>query len=310
MRLTRENLIGPWAGLPVAWTDDDQFDDDVYRSDVIRACKAHVPGIYTAGTTGEFYAQEFEEFKAITRATVEGCRAHGVPSMIGVTSTHTLGAARRAGVARELGADSIQVALPFWMEVPDGAVAPFFREVSRAAGDLPLSVYETMRTKKALTLDQHRQIKDALPNYLMVKSNANTIGTTPEGCTALSRFVNVFVNENLWGTLGPHGAIGCCSALVYANPRMILHIWSLLRTRQWETLREQSIRLGKLDEYLESTIGAKGYTDTSYDRLATVATGFLKTSLRSRGPYPSADAADLELFRAWCRANFPELLVL
>lgn len=310
MKLTRENLIGPWAGLPVAWNESNEFDEETYRGDVVRSCKAGVPGIYTAGTTGEFYAQEFDEFKAITRATVEECCAHQVPSMIGVTSTHTLGAARRAAVARELGADSIQVALPFWMEVPDRSVVPFFREVSRASGDLPLSVYETMRTKKALTLDQHRQIKDALPNYLMVKSNANTIGTTADGCAALSKFVNVFVNENLWGALGPHGAVGCCSALVYANPRVILQIWSLLRTQQWDALRKQSALLGRLDEYLESAIGPKGYTDTSYDRLATVATGFLKTSLHSRGPYPSAAKEDLELFRSWCRTNFPELLVL
>ena len=25
-RLTRENFTGPWAGLPVAWADDDRLD--------------------------------------------------------------------------------------------------------------------------------------------------------------------------------------------------------------------------------------------------------------------------------------------
>lgn len=88
--LSRDEMIGPWAGLPVAWKEDDTFDEDVYRANVERVCKAGGPGVYTAGTTGEFYAMEFDEFKAVTRTTVEECKRHGTPVMIGVTSTYTL----------------------------------------------------------------------------------------------------------------------------------------------------------------------------------------------------------------------------
>ena len=193
--LTRETFTGPWAGLPVAWTDDDRFDEATYRADVARCCEAGVPGMYTAGTTGEFYAMELDEWKAVTRATVEECHAQGKPAMIGCTSTYNLGAARRAVYAAELGADAIQVALPFWMEIGDQQIVPFFKEVAEASGGLPLSIYETMRAKKVLTLDQHRAIKDAVPSYLMVKANEGTAGCTPEGCQALSEFVNVFVGE-------------------------------------------------------------------------------------------------------------------
>jgi 4-hydroxy-tetrahydrodipicolinate synthase len=145
--LTRETLTGPWAGLPVAWTDDDHFDEDTYRSDIARCSKAGVPGVYTGGTTGEFYAMEMDEFRAVARATAEEGHAHNKPVIIGCSSTYTLGAARRAAFAAEIGADAIQVTLPFWMEVADAQVVPFFREVSRAAGGLPLSIYETLRCK-------------------------------------------------------------------------------------------------------------------------------------------------------------------
>ena len=69
--LTRENFVGPWAGLPVAWTDEDTFDETAYRADVRACCEANVPGIYTGGTTGEFYAMEFDEFQQVARAAVE-----------------------------------------------------------------------------------------------------------------------------------------------------------------------------------------------------------------------------------------------
>ena len=77
--LNRETFTGPWAGVPVAWTDDDRFDETTYRTDVARCCEAGVPGVYTAGTTGEFYAMEFDEWKAVTLATVKNARLTASP---------------------------------------------------------------------------------------------------------------------------------------------------------------------------------------------------------------------------------------
>ena len=308
--LTRETFVGPWAGLPVAWTDDDQFDEQTYRGDVARCCEAGVPGVYTGGTTGEFYAMELDEFKAVARATVEECHAHGTPAMVGCTSTCTLGAARRAAFAGEVGADAIQVALPYWMEVGDEQVVPFFEEVAAAAGGLPLSIYETTRSKKALTIDQHRAAKDAVPGYLMVKANAGTVGATPEGCAALSEFINVFVSEARWAELGPLGACGCCSAMVYWNPRVVLGLWRQLERQDWASVEAACRRLGELHEFLVAAFVPKGFTDTAFDRTGGLASGFLKTSLRSRGPYPSPTQADVEALRGWYRGHFPEMLEL
>jgi len=306
--LERDAFVGPWAGLPVAWTDDDVFDEEIYRADVARTCGAGVPGVYSGGTTGEFYATEFDEFCRISAAMVEECRARNVPAMVGCTSTYTLGAVRRAQWAAQIGASAIQVALPFWMQVGEEQVVPFFRDVARAAGNMPLSIYETTRAKKVLTLAQHRAIFEAAPSYTMVKANAGTIGAEPDGCQALSEFVNVFVGETRWSELGPRGAVGCCSAMVYWNPRLILELWGQLRERRWEELDARVPKLEALHEFLAGHFAAKGYTDTAYDRMGGRAGGFLKTSLRSRGPYPSATLDDVERLRQWYAESFPEML--
>ena len=307
--LTRDNFTGPWAGLPVAWTDDDQFDEETYRADVARCCEAGIPGVYTAGTSGEFYAAEFDEWHAIARATVEECHAGSPPAMIGCSSTYTRGAVLRAAAAAELGADAVQVALPFWMETADDQVVPFFAEVAAAVGDLPLSIYETSRAKKLLTLDQHRAVKEAVPTYLMVKSTAG-IGTTPEGCRSLAEIVNVFVGEGLWPTLGPCGATGCCSAIVYWNPRLVLAMWELLQQQDWEGLQKACAPADALHTFLGERYAPHGFTDTAYDRMGGRATGFLKTSLRNRAPYIAPTEQDVEDWRQWCRENFPEMLKL
>ena len=307
--LTRDDLKGPWAGMPVAWDGNLEFDEEAYRTDLERACKAGVPGVYTAGTTGEFYAMELDEWKQIARVTVDVCKNHGTPAMIGVTSTYTLGAQRRAAYAAEIGADAVQVALPFWMEMDDRGIDRFFGDVVESCPGLALTIYETVRTKKALTLEQHRAIFDATGCYYAVKSNSNTIGQTPEGCRQLSEFVNVWVGEELWSALGPCGAIGCASALVYANPRVILHMFDLLQQQSWEELKPWTDMLARLTEGLRP-FTEKGYTDSAYDHLQGLATGFLSMNPRSRGTYLSATAADVEQLRAWMAANIPELLEL
>ncbi|MBC8353734.1 MAG: dihydrodipicolinate synthase family protein [Planctomycetes bacterium] len=308
--LTRDTFVGPWAGLPVAWTDDDRFDEETYRGDVVRCCEARMPGVYTGGTTGEFYAMEFDEFQSVARATVEECQIRDTPAMIGCSSTYTLGVVRRAEYAASIGADAIQVALPFWMEVGDAQVVRFFEEVSRAADGLAFSIYETTRAKVALSLDQHRAIRDAVPSYMMVKANAGTIGATPNGCEELAKFVNVFVGEGLWGSLGPRGARGCCSSVVYWNPRVCLEMWHELDRQDWAAVEKSHERIKPLFEFLDTEFGPKEFTDTAFDRMGGVASGFLKTSLRSRAPYPFATEEDVATLRQWYKRYFPAMLEL
>ena len=308
--LTRETMTGPWAGMPTAWKKDLSFDEAAYRTDVERMCKAGAPGVYTGGTTGEFYAMEFDEWQAVSRATVDTCKANNTPVMLGVTSTYTLGAQRRAAYAAELGADAIQVALPFWMEMDDRDVVPFFKAVSDAAPGLALSVYETLRAKKALSLDQHKAISDETGRYVMVKSNAGTLGSTAEGCEALSEFVNVFVGENAWLPLGPHGAMGGCSSLIYVNPRITLQMFDLMTQKKWEDLKaltEKAERfiLEGLKPYFD-----RGCTDSALDRLMGVTTGFLSMGIQSRGTYPEVDEQDVADLRAWTETHVPEFLEL
>lgn len=306
--LTRDTFRGPWAGLPVAWTDDDRFDETTYRADVARCCDAGVPGVYTGGTTGEFYAMELDEFRQVTRATVEECHSRNTPAMIGCSSTYTLGAQRRAEFAAELGADAIQLTIPFWMELDFAGIEQFFADVSRAAGDMPVSVYETTRCKVTLTVDQHRALHHRLPNYLMVKSNAGTVGSTGEGCQSLSEFVNVFTGEGLWQQLGPHGVAGGCSSMAYWNPRVCLSLWQAVSAGDDEAVRERSEPVSRLFAFLHEEFGSRGYTDTAFDRLGGLASGFLHTSLRSRGPYVSVTPDDVEKLRAWYATEFPEML--
>ncbi len=144
----------------------------------------------------------------------------------------------------------------------------------------------------------------------MVCANPGTVGVMAEGCRALSEFVNVFAGEHLWAELGPWGVRGNCSSLVCWNPRFALGLWERLQPQEWAALEAEAPRLYSLQRFLAGQFAARGFADTACDRIGARATGFLQTSLRNRGPYPSASLEDVEALRQWCRKHFPALLRL
>ncbi len=308
--LTKDKLTGPWAGLPIAWKEDDTFDEAVYRDDVARCCEAGVPGVYTGGTTGEFYALDFDEFKAVTDATLRECRNAGTPAMIGCTSTFTLGAIRRARYAMEKGAAAIQIALPFWMEVPDSEIVQFFAEVSETVPGMPITIYETLRAKKAISLELHQRIHEAIPAVIGVKSNEGTLGVTKEGCAEITKLYHVFVSEYEIFELGPYGAIGSCSSLVYMNPRIVLKAFDLLLARKWDELKPYTDKFSRVVFEGLAPCFEAGCMDSAIDRMLGRTAGFLKTSLRCRAPYPPCTDRLLADFRTWLKNNYPEFLEL
>ena len=100
------------------------------------------------------------------------------------------------------------------------------------------------------------------------------------------------------------------SAMVFWNPRVVLDLWSLLKNKDWPALEQRIGPVRELHNFLDSEYTPKGFTDTAYDRMGAVTTGFLKTSLRNRGPYRSATESDVKTMQQWYHEHYPEMLEL
>ena len=61
--LNLDNLKGIFVAVPIAVTSDGEFIEEDYRADIRAICSSGVHGIYTTGTTGEWYALDDEEFQ-------------------------------------------------------------------------------------------------------------------------------------------------------------------------------------------------------------------------------------------------------
>jgi len=306
MPLTSETLKGMWAGLPVPWDAQDQIDEAALRENVRRVCRAGAHGVYTHGTTGEFYAQTPEEWARVVDATVAESKALGVPSQAGCTALATKEVIRRAAYAQKAGADGAQIAFPFWMELTDAQAVRFLREVSSAVPGMPVIIYNTGRAKKPLTVDLLKRVLDAQVPVIGCKGVRS-----PEDLQSLQEagpHVKFFVGENILASHWKFGARGVYSSLIYACPKLMLRYYRWCEQESGEAVKIEAGLKRFITEYVVPRI-ERGLFDTALDRTFATMTGFLTGSLlRSRPPYDSPTPKDVEECREWCARNLPEFL--
>ena len=76
-RLTANDCRGIWSAVPLSWDERDRLDEDSFRTNIETMCRAGVHGVYTTGSTGEFYALDFDEFCRMVDIIAEVCTALG-----------------------------------------------------------------------------------------------------------------------------------------------------------------------------------------------------------------------------------------
>ena len=138
-RLTADQVHGIWGGVTMTWDDDYRFETATYAENIERMIAVGVHGIYTTGSTGEFYAIEYDEFCQMFDIQAELCGKSGVPLQIGCCSDSTAETVKLLQyVAGKPAVGAAQVNLPYWMELTDREVLQFFNDIHLACSDLPL----------------------------------------------------------------------------------------------------------------------------------------------------------------------------
>lgn len=304
--MTKDQLCGIWAALPLPWHPDGSLDQDVFSRDVARCCMAGVNGVYSGGTTGEFYTQDFDIFAEANRILVNTAHEHGIPIQAGCTALDTQEACRRASFARNIGADIIQIALPFWLELDDEEVVDFFKAVAGVAGSIPLVHYDTGRSKRRISAKLYQRLVREVPTLWGTKFGGADLYAVKQIALA-NPDLKVFVGEHILASATPMGATGSYSALVLANPGWIIEYFEACRDRRWnrafEIQDEVCLMLSAL-----SAMPTPGLQDSAFDRLFGQLDDFLECPLSCKAPYRSGKASDLEYLHGWTLQNLPHLL--
>jgi dihydrodipicolinate synthase/N-acetylneuraminate lyase len=306
--LSVDQLRGVFAAAPIPWDDSDVFNEAIFREDVARLCASGIHGIYTTGSTGEFYALDFDEFRHIVDAFVEEARPSAVLTQVGCTATCSRHAARMARYAADKGVDAVQIALPFWLAVSDKEMVAFFQEVATACAGLPLIHYNSLRSKRFLGTREYCILRDAVPTLVGTKFTGSDLFLLTNLLLNLPDMAH-FVGEHILAAGTMLGARGCYSSFALMNPAFMLRFWNLCEQRQWTeaALLQRDVALLMINGSRD--LRASGCQDAAIDKARAAVTGFLKCPLRVREPYTSATNAQVLELRRYVQQHTPRLLV-
>lgn len=311
-RLLSNKLQGIWAGIPMSWDNNFFLDEESYRTNIKRLCQAGVHGIYTTGSSGEFYSLDFDEFRRMVDIQVEVCSAYGTPLQIGCGSESTRKTIRLLEyVAGKPYVGAAQVNLPYWMELTDREVDKFFRDLYAACPDLPLVHYNIPRAKRFLLGSDYQRILDVVPSLIGVKFTfAGVHFDKLQEAIMLTPSLSYFVGEQLLASGMMLGARGTYSSLIYTNPRFILTLYDHAVNGRWE----EAVKMQKTAYQFISGVLAfvksrgEGSMDPIIDKGMSIASGCLVGSQRTRAPYIGLSDETISGLRTWMKQNYPQFI--
>lgn len=311
-RLIVDNLRGIWAGMTLSWDDKDRFDEKSYRTNTEAMCKAGVHGIYTTGSTGEFYALDFDEFRRMVDIQAEICGKHKMPLQIGCCADSTRRVIQMMEYAAgkpEVGGS--QVVIPYWMELSEREMLQYFKDISRACPDLPLIHYNIPRAKRFLSGADYLRVLEAAPTLVGVKFTfaGSNFGRLQESILLAPR-LSFFVAEDLLISGMMLGARGSYSSLIFTDPRFMLTMHEHGANGRWQegmVMQKFAAKFfGAAAAFIESR--GEGTIDPVFDKGLAVASGCAIGSQRTRAPYIGWSDETVKAMRQWLQQHHPQFI--
>ncbi|MBW3539189.1 MAG: dihydrodipicolinate synthase family protein [Planctomycetes bacterium] len=305
--LTSGTLCGVWPALIAPWTEDDRLDEERFRSEVRSYAGTGVAGVYTGGTTGEFYAQDDATFERIAAIACEEAHSAGLPVQIGCTALSSRTVCRRILAACAAGTDGIQLALPFWLELKDDEVLRFFAAAADAAGEVPLILYQTERAKRRIAPPLLAELVSRHRTLIGMKETGASVDELGRILDAVPGF-SVFGGERDLVEKMKAGGRGTYSSVAGLNAGFVVELYELCAAGRYEDARPlQDLLERYFAEVLIPMASEDGLLDSAIDRVQRLAGGG-DAGLRCQGPYRSASEEHVERLKSWCVRNAPLLL--
>ena len=164
---------GIYTPIVTPFYDDFSINKDAFAEAVELLIEAGVHGIIIAGTTGEYYAETYEErieMMQLGKDLING----RVPVIMGTGAIRTEDSIQYAEEAKRIGADALLIASPPYAYPTSREIALHALAIERAA-DLPVMLYN-YPGRMSVTMDE--EVLDRLgrnPNFAAIKESSGDI---------------------------------------------------------------------------------------------------------------------------------------
>jgi len=304
--LTKERLTGMWISVPTEWDEDGNFDEKTFREETAMLIDAGAHGLYTTGSTGEFHALDWEEWKVVQDAFIAET-AGKIPVQIGANWFNTRDTIKRVRYARDIGADAVQICFPGWMEMRQEDYDQFLVDVYEAVPDIAIIHYNTLRTKRLFLADDYIRVLPRVPTMIGTKalvpftSLIDLMTRVPE--------LNHFCRDDLFPLASQLGVKGTYSSWFMMNPKFFLDYYQMCIDGRHAEAIAVTKRLTQWLAVAVFPLLAKGYMDPTLDKAFVQMAGWLPVKNRlTRKPYHPMSEEDFVQLRRDTETIMPEFL--
>ncbi|MFK7940046.1 MAG: dihydrodipicolinate synthase family protein [Roseovarius sp.] len=164
---------GIWTPVITPVHDDFTINEDALEATINHLIDGGVHGIIAAGTTGEYYAQDYDTRAHLARRTKD-IIAGRVPMVVGTGALRTEDSIAFARMAKDVGADAILVATPPY-SVPTGREIALHALAIDRAVNMPVMLYN-YPGRMGVNMDE--ETLDRLgrsPNFCGIKESSGDI---------------------------------------------------------------------------------------------------------------------------------------
>ena len=305
--LTSAQIRGNWATLLLPIRDDDSIDLALLADEIDCFIAAHVSGIYSNGSAGEFHTQTEDEFDAINRLLATKCNQAVMPFQIGASHMSAQLSLARLLRAKALAPSAFQVILPDWFPLAWPEIIAFLDTMAAAAAPIPLVLYNPPHAKRRLVPEEWLELATRVPGLAGIKVAGGDDAWYRAMQPVMAR-LSVFIPGHLLATGLARGAHGAYSNVACLSPAGAQHWYELCVRDPAAGLRWQEKILPFWQDHIAPLISTHGLPNMAADKAAAVAGGWLPgLTPRLRWPYRCADAALIAPIAAAAHRAVPEL---
>lgn len=293
-------MHGYLAGVPLPWDKRGAFLKDQFRGAIEALLEDGCDGLYLFGTSGEGYAVSDEEFGTIIETFVEATGGADVFRQVGCFGLSSDQIIRRCKVASDLGADSVQITLPFWKELNDIELRRYFADVCGDLADIQFLLYNNPRNKRRLNGKELEALASATPNLCATKTGSGAWIEFYELVTE-SPSLQHFVTEPAFQFCRGVANVGLIPSSNYANPEKCRAYYKAVIEGDQKLAQLLHAEIINFFHKTAVPLLRKGYIDGAVDKAYARIRG-MEFSLEMKSPYASLSEEDF----SWLKETVAE----
>ncbi len=235
-------LRGIIPPMTTPFDDQEEVDEEAFRSDVRYLLASGVHGVAVGGSTGEGHTLTTDEIRHLAAVAVEEVEGR-IPVIAGIIANSTRLVVERGRAVRDLGVAALQVTPVHYLFAPsEQEMFGHFQAIAESTG-LPTIIYNVIPWSYASPSLLVRIINE-VEGVIGVKQSGGDLHALAELLLRLEGKGVVFaaVDDLLYPcfALGAHGAI---AAIVTALPELCVELWEAVQTGRHTEARSLHERL-------------------------------------------------------------------